>query len=153
LFRQQRFTGLHDVIPVEEAPIPSLYGSPMGTIKANYVRELWGRNFDPAWTAGVNTQMAEAFNACLWEIIYETTSETTTWDVTSGTGFYATDIEEWATANSWLDQLDGNATYYVDNLLAISTPDGQDFLVQVPEPTTLTLLVMGSLLYGRIKKK
>ena len=121
----------------------------MGMTKANYIRELWGRDFDPAWATGANTQMAEAFNACIWEIIYETDP---VWDVTSGTGFYATGIEQAATANLWLSQLNGDTNYFANNLVATSTPDGQDYVVQIPEPATLSLLAVGAAAFLRRRK-
>ena len=74
-------------------------------------------------------QMAEAFGAALWEIIYETDP---TWDVTSGTGFHATGIEQAATANLWLSQLNGDTAYFANNLFATSSPYGQDYLIQIP---------------------
>jgi hypothetical protein len=137
---QGTYNGWQNVIPLNEAPVPPAYGTPMGITKANYIRELWGRNFDPAWITGANKQMAEAFNAAIWEIVYETD---TTWDVTSGTGFYATGIEQAATANLWLSQLNGDARYLANGLVATSTLDGQDFLV--PEPATICMLGLGGL--------
>jgi hypothetical protein len=134
--------GWQDVVSLEDVPMPPMYGSPMGITKANYIRELWGRDFDPAWITGANRQFAEAFNAAIWEIVYETDP---VWDVTSGTGFYATGIEQAATANLWLSQLNGDTAYFVNNLVATASLNGQDFIVQVPEPATMTLLGLGAL--------
>jgi hypothetical protein len=118
----------------------------MGTTKADYIRELWGRNFDPNWITGPTNknerEMAEAFGASVWEIIYESDS---TWNVTSGTGFHATGIERAATANLWLSQLNGDTAHFAKNLYAISAPAGQDYLVQVPEPATICLLGLSAL--------
>ena len=93
--------------------------------------------------------MAEAFGVALWEIIYETDP---TWDVTSGTGFHATGIEQAATANLWLSQLDGDTAYFANNLVATSSPYGQDFLIQIPEPMTVIMLGLGTLSVVRRRK-
>jgi hypothetical protein len=147
--------GSVDVIPLEEGPLPVTAVTPMGTTKANYIRELWGRDFDKNWITNpttANKQMAEAFGACLWEIIYETNGSPATWNVSSGAGFHATGIEQAATANSWLSQLDGNTAYFVNNLYVTSTLNGQDYLVQIPEPTTVCILGLGALSLIRRKK-
>ena len=146
---QEPYTGWQNVVPLNEA------STPMGTTKANYIRELWGRDFDPTWTTGANKQLAEAFGAAIWEIIYETGS---TWNVTSGTGFHATGIEQAATANLWLSQLNGNTAYFANNLAATSSPYGQDYLIQVPrstivpEPMTVIILGLGALTVMRRRK-
>jgi hypothetical protein len=140
---QAPFSGWMDVLALDEAPLPPLYGSPMGITKANYIRELWGRDFDASWVTGQNRQMAEAFNVALFEILYETDL---TWDVIGGAGFHVgADVEQAATANTWLNQLNGNTSYFANNLVSISTTSGQDFVVQVPEPASLFLLAAGAI--------
>jgi hypothetical protein len=151
---QEPYNCWHNVIPLNEAPLPPapLYNTPMGTTKADYIRELWGRYFDPLWLTGgtANKQMAEAFGVAIWEIIYETDS---TWDVNSGTGFHASNIEQAATANTWLHSLTGNGPF-ANNLYAISpiSHDGQDYLVQVPEPAIIALLGLGVITLLRKRK-
>jgi hypothetical protein len=148
---QGPYTGWQNVISLDEAPQPVTAVTPMGSVKADRIRELWGRNFDPSWTTGANRQMAEAFGAALWEIVFETDS---TWDVTSGAGFHAT-IEQAATSNLWLSQLNGDTTYFANNLVATSAPTGQDYLVQLPhmpEPVTVSLLGLGALSLLRRKR-
>jgi hypothetical protein len=154
---QEPYTGWQNVIPLNEASLPAAYGTPVGTTKADYICELWDKHFDSSWLTGgtANKQMAEAFGAAIWEIIYETDS---TWNVTSGTGFHASNIEQAATANTWLLQLEGGTTHSC-NLVATSTLAGQDYLVQLPtpppplnpEPATICLLGLGAL--GLLKKR
>jgi hypothetical protein len=147
---QTPVAGWMDVIKLDESPLPPLYGSPMGTTKANYIRELWGRDFDASWVSGQNKQMAEAFNVAIFEILYETDL---TWDVTSGAGFHVgADVEQAAIANTWLNQLNGNTSYFANNLVAMSTTSGQDYVVQTPEPATLSLLAIGAAALLRRRK-
>ena len=148
---QGPYSGWQNLVTLEDAPLPAQYGTPMED-KANSIRELWGRFFN---TIGSDRKMAEAFGACLWEIIYETDKTTggaPIWDVTSGTGFHATGIDDSATANSWLSQLDGNTAYFANNLYATSYSDGQDFLAQVPEPATICMLALGAMVFAGRKK-
>jgi hypothetical protein len=150
---QGPYSGWQDVVTLDSAPMPSQYGTPMGMTKANYIRELWGRDFNPAWATGADTQGAEAFGACIWEIVYEDLpSSPAGWDVTGGTGFHATGIEQAATANAWLHGLNGDTTKFVNNLAATSTLAGQDYIVQVPEPATLALLGLGAAAVLRRRK-
>jgi hypothetical protein len=140
---QEPISGWQDVVSLDVAPMPAQFGTPMGAFKADRISELWGRHFDPAWTTGADRPMAQAFSACIWEIVYETDP---IWDVTSGAGFSA-GIELPALANSWLAGLDGTGPRAF--VYATSTPDGQDYVV--PEPATIGLLGLGAL--GLLRKR
>ena len=132
----------------------SYVGEVLGSLKANYVRELWATHYDPAWAAGgtcssEQNSYAEAFAAAIWEIVYEDLpSAPGGWDVTAdGTigdgGFYAVDLDA-ATANKWLHGLTGGGPKA--DLRVFVNQGGQDYLVAVPEPATLMLLGLGGAL-------
>ncbi len=141
----------------------SYTGEVLGTTKANYLRELWAKHYDPAWASGGSyteqqNSTAAVFAAAIWEIIYEKLPATPDgWDVTTdGTigygGFRATNLDT-ATANKWLHELTGTGAKA--DLLVISNHGAQDYLVAVPEPATLVLLALGGSvgLIGRRRKK
>jgi len=131
----------------------SFRGSTIGTTKADYLRELWGRFFDPLWVSGPydskQNSNAEAFAAAIWEIIYEDLPISPLgWDVAvDGTpyelGFRAENVDV-ITANKWLHALDGTGP--MADLRAFVYEGKQDFLVEVPEPATIALLGIGGAL-------
>lgn len=155
-------TETYDVVQPQYAQKPGTYpGLIIGPAKAEYIKEAWGRFFDPAWTGtGTFTELqnsdAEAFGAALWEIIYEELPETPAlWDVTvDGTdgpgGFRATDLNS-NTANSMLHALDGTGPKA--DLRAFVFCGKQDYLAQVPEPATVVLLLVGAVTLLRKRKK
>lgn len=151
---QEPVNGWYDVRPLGEAPLPAQYGTPMGDTKANLIKELWARNFQESWIATHNAAMAEAFAACVWEIVYEELPESlggTTGDAysvttaqngtTGGDYFYIANADT-ITAQSWLDALTG-AGPREDDLRAITNANGQDFLVKVPVPAAVLLGLLG----------
>ena len=132
----------------------SVTGTTIGTTKANYLRELWGRRYDNSWagagpfTLGQNAA-AEAFAAAIWEIIYEDLPGSPLgWDVeidsTPGAGGFAATSLDAVTANAWLHELTGSGPKA--DLRAFVTDGAQDYLVAVPEPATVLTLGVGGLL-------
>jgi hypothetical protein len=130
----------------------SYTGETLGTTKANYLRELWSRYYDPSWSqSGASSQAnrsAAAFAAAVWEIVYENApSSGSRWDVTAdGTsgigGFIALNVDA-ETANKWLQSLTGSGAK--TDLRVFTNNGGQNYLVAVPEPTTIVLLGLGGL--------
>jgi hypothetical protein len=123
---------------LDSAPITGGAG-PMGLAKANDLRELWGRYFSQVQA---NAQKAEAFSACVWEIVYESDPN---WDVTSGAGFYCTGLATGmpTLANSWLASLNGTGP--MADLRALTSQCHQDFICEIPEPAAISLLTLGAL--------
>jgi len=129
-----------------------------GAKKAIYISELWGRYYDSSWAGDgpFNWQQdskAAAFATAIWEIIYE--DSPLKWDVTvdstwGGSGF-KTDFGGAFIANQYLDSLDGTGP--MADLRVFSAGGSQDYIAQVPEPTTIVLLGLGSLGLLRRKRK
>jgi hypothetical protein len=142
----------YDVIMPEDGPIPTtLLGGTMGLSKAKYLQELWGRYFDPSWvgsgsfTYQQNTK-AEAFATAVWEIVHEDLPVSPLgWNVTvDGTvgirGFSAAYLDT-DMANNMLHSLDGTGPKA--DLRVFSYNGQQDYIAEVPEPTTIALLGLG----------
>jgi len=131
-----------------------------GTAKAEYISELWGRYYDPSWTGSgpftwQQDSKAAAFATATWEIIYEDLpGSTLKWDVkVDGTwgvnGFY-TNFGGAAIANDMLHSLDGTGP--MADLRVFSYNGSQNYIAQVPEPTTIVLLGLGALAFIRKRK-
>lgn len=153
-------TKTYDVFSVSDG-YNDLLGQSMGTERSGYLSELWGRYYDPSWsgdgpfTSGENSDAA-AFAAAVWEIVYEDLPANPfgydiTADGTPGIPGFAIDGVDSAVANAWLASLDGTGPMAE---LAVFTNDGnQNFLVAVPEPTTMLLLGVGGVLGAMRRKK
>jgi hypothetical protein len=137
----------------------SATGQVLGTTKANYLRELWARYYDPAWASGSYTaqdnRAAQAFAAAIWEIIYEDMpASAADWDVTidstAGIGGFAAQNLDYETANKWLHTLTGGGAKA--DLRVIVNHGGQDYLIAVPEPATAILLGLGGL-FGVVRRR
>jgi hypothetical protein len=145
-------TTKYNVISLDEA---------FGAGKAGYISELWGRYYDSSWSGSgpftwQQDSKAAAFATALWEIIYEALpGSSLKWDVKvdgtwDGTGF-RTDFGGASIANDLLHSLDGTGP--MANLRVFSCNGSQNYIVQVPEPTTIVLLGLGSLSLLRRKRR
>jgi hypothetical protein len=154
LYTTQYSVGMPDDMTV------SYTGATLGTTKANYLRELWGRYYDPAWAQyGTSTEAnrsAAAFAAAVWEIVYENVPTSgSKWDVTvDGTagagGFLALNVDA-EMANRWLQSLTGSGPKA--DLRVFSSCGAQNYLVAVPEPATIILLGLGGLCSLRRRRR
>jgi hypothetical protein len=143
----------YDVVMPEEV-YNSYLGQTIGVEKANYLRELWGRHFNPDWVgdgpfSSQQDNDAAAFATAVWEIIYEDLPQSPAgWDVAldgtpSSGGFYAKNVDA-TTANNWLHSLTGCGPKA--DLRAFAYDGAQDYLAQVPEPATIALFGIGGVL-------
>ena len=145
----------YDLTVLQAAPQDggSVY-SPMGSMKANAIRQLWGAHFSEINGVAAN---AAAFQLAIWEIIYENApgaDPINGWTLSSGNVIAqagaAVDI-----ANGYLATMfDAEVTPAAD-LFAVTNMTGdetyQDFVVQipggytppVPEPVTVVTGFLG----------
>jgi len=144
----------YEVWPVSDASNPGTHvpGNEVGAAKAAYLAELWGRHYGDATQTG---SKAEAFSAAVWEIIYEDLPSTPSgWDVTSwnntASSFKASNADT-TLANQWLHSLDGTGP--MADLVALTNSSKQDFLVEVPEPTSVALIGLGGLALLRRRRR
>lgn len=149
---------VYDIVLPEDGQSPQDFlGGPVGTAKADLIRELWAlHSADMAqWVNGDNDAAALAFEIAIKEIIYdfdgilnpgnETSLSTTAGNLVVNGGN--------ALAEQMLAELDGEGR--MANLRGLVNPDHQDYLIEVtpdvPEPATIGLLGLGCLLFARKK--
>jgi hypothetical protein len=141
----------YDVIKPENGPLPTTFlGDSIGLAKTQYIQELWGRFYDPAWSSGATftekqNHEAASFSTAIWEIVYEDLPVSPLgWDVmldgTLGNGGFRTD-GDYSLANEWLYMLDGTGP--MTELRVFSNGGYQDYIVAVPEPATIVLIGLG----------
>jgi len=139
----------------------SFLGEKIGHAKADYISELWGRFYDQAWAgAGPFTMeqnlKAESFAIAIWEIICENLpGSPSQWDVfsdgTAGPRGFRCEFAD-TTANNWLNSLTGTGPKA--DLRAFVNSCRQDYVVQVPEPATISLFaIAGILSYARKRSR
>ena len=153
------YTATYDVEAPENV-YNGLLNETFGEDKADALSELWGRYYDPSWEGEGSFSYQEnseaaAFGAAVWEIIYEDLPGSSLgWDVatddTAGIpGFAASGLDD-TLANNWLHSLDGTGPKA--SLAAFTNDGNQNYLVAVPEPTTVVLLGLGGAL-GLVRKR
>lgn len=150
---------LFDVYDLQLGPQPGQgtggpgIDGPMGAQKADYLRELWGRHHDEilTGTTGERRDKAAAFQIGIWEIVFDSGLALSAGD------FQATEpaANSVVIAQNWLNSITGDRTMFAPGLMALVSPDPdaegplhgiQDQVVQVPEPATVGLLLLGVLL-------
>jgi len=150
----------YNVIMPKDGPVPTGFlGSSMGYTKAKYIQELWGRYYDPAWVSGPFTETksiyAAAFSAAVKEIVHEALPGSplgwnVTVDGTDGDEGFRIEYAYAGLENMMLYSLDGTGP--MADLRVFSYDGAQDYIVEVPEPTTVVLLGLGGVL-GLLRRK
>jgi hypothetical protein len=139
--------------------------------KAALISQLWALHYDHSWEADTliytneyisgepagttENQEALAFSFAIYEIIYDYEGNMNDLDLAGGR------LESRVTktnpplsvgvAQSWLNGLvdPGIYTGPMAHLISLSNDDKQDIIVEIPEPATMTMLVLGSLAFLR----
>jgi hypothetical protein len=141
-------TFTYDLADLKSAPILNGAGAGinaglaggMGATKANVLSLLFGQHYNDV----VDAATAGAFQAAIWEIVYEDVVPTfTDYDVTQldpGSSTFGFKINSpgsvTSTANTWLHSL--NSAGPKMSLAAITSSTYQDQIVVVPTPTAVT---------------
>jgi hypothetical protein len=168
-FKQYVYTGVlvtYDIYAPEYAPV-GLGNNPdgMGDTKAADLRKLWKQfsgyglgtldwgDWGSTPTATEQNEQAAAFQAAVWEIIYETNKVNDLFDYTVATGvFHVDSAETWTDlANTWLGSLGTIADPTNLGLRILTNGAYQDFAIivpgvgadPIPEPVTMAGLMLG----------
>jgi hypothetical protein len=147
----------YSIIDLWDAPeIAGPGGQDMGVTKADYIRELWDAQYD---SIGTSNTRAAAFQAAVWEIVYEDAQvwDVNAWDsddLANNSSFKIAgddDDSVVSLAQGWLDALQGIGGNR--NLVAVSNDSYQDYVVEVPAPGAIVLGMMGLGLAGWVRKR
>jgi hypothetical protein len=138
------------VTTVESVPDP--VPGPMGSIRAQLVRDLYARHYNTV-KSSTSGNLNAAFQLAIWEITHENLTASNAQDALAqlnvGTGALAVNMNNGTTATvaSLAMQLIGslgvNGFVGFGNLLGLTDPLAQDQLVVVPIPMTLGLAAVG----------
>jgi hypothetical protein len=143
---------------LQTAPQGSPPGVPMGATAATALNRLFDNHFSPTGLTGTN---ATAFQLAVWEIVYEGVNNTAgPYSLASG-GFSVSSAPAAAvsTATTWLNNLftdpiqtnygvyaltSADPNGFQDQVIGIIVNGGGDPNVDVPEPATMSLLMVSS---------
>jgi len=133
VFRENTGGTLSDYYYTDLALAPLAPASPMGAGVATDIEKLWAAYYSPTMDA----QDAAALQVAVWEDI--AAANVNTYTITVSGNDPVTD--EAANMLGNLVNLSAEA-----DLVGLVSPDGQNYVVPVPEPTTMTIIIAGALL-------
>lgn len=124
-------------LPYEIASLSSFPG--FTSADENALETLWANAFSDSTTSRVK---AAAFQSIAWELANDTSV-----DLLSGN--YVLDQTDphtaavLAQADAWYTNIENGTWTSHTDLLLLTSPDSQDLLIPVPEPATLSMLLLG----------
>ncbi|MGA2181011.1 MAG: hypothetical protein ABSH15_15700 [Verrucomicrobiota bacterium] len=133
VFRENTGGTLSDYYYTDLALAPMAPAGPMGSGVATDIEKLWAAYYSPTMDA----QDAAALQVAVWEDI--AAANVNTYTITVSGNDPVTD--EAANMLGNLVNLSAEA-----DLVGLVSPDGQNYVVPVPEPTTMTIIIAGALL-------
>ncbi|MBX9652304.1 hypothetical protein K2Y11_01665 [bacterium] len=167
---QQDFSSIlspYDVGALTTANVPvNPISGPITPARALLIEQLWAKYYDPSWELPgpySNTQITDAiaFHAMLFEIATDFDGVSLgSLNLSSGNftlqSGYLLDVNDplqelpvVPVAQSYLDGLSLSYNGPLPNLLALTNPDFQDYIVEVvPEASTVTMLLVGTTMFG-----
>lgn len=156
----------YEVAPLQEA---------IATDKADLISQLWAQHYDSSWEQStfinsyypentLENQNALAFSFAIYEIIYDYDGNMNDLDLSVGSlrsrASRTNPSEAVGIAESWLSSLVDPSLYTgpLAQLVSSHNDSRQDFIVaipgvvEVPEPATMTILALGSLVLLRKRR-
>ncbi len=106
----------------------------------DYIEILWANAFAESQTS---REKAAAFQMIVWELVRDGGFDFSagTFQLNGNDAFTAGVI---AQAQQWVGNIDGGQWTSRTDLQLLSHPDSQDYLTPVPEPATVSLLLLGA---------
>ena len=136
-----------DAVEVEQVPEAPPGPGPMGTLRANLIRDLYARHyFDMLDATGSDARdQSASFAMIIWEITHQDSDAVTTegllsdLDLSSGNAQFGSSSTVNSLASGWLNGLGGGTGDFLGfgQLLGLTDPTTQDFLIVVPGPAGL----------------
>lgn len=139
----------YGLVALSSAPRPGAPSSPMGTLAANLIEQLWYNHFNDLFTgSSVDSVKAGAFQLAIWELTYDVGTGLNGVNLTDGI-IKATMGTVRSLASTWLGELDwanGGLDKPRASLLAMSSNTYQDQVVAVGSTPEASSIVIWSLL-------
>jgi hypothetical protein len=130
-------------LPYQLASLNSF--GPFTAADENALELLWGNAFVESTTSRVK---AAAFQALAWELANDVSVDLQAGNFMLDDGD-AHSASVLAQANAWYDNIESGAWTTRTELMLLTHPDSQDLLIPIPEPATLSLLLVGAGLLAR----
>jgi len=137
---------------IEDLPLLGGASAPMGMVKANAIRALYGAEQSTLLAGGISNVYGAAFQITMWEIVVDFDGDVSSLDVTAG-DLLVTKTDGNALGSALTSQLSTFRTAIADaistdelaqDLIGLGAPGAQDQIL-IPAPGALALLGLGGL--------